>query len=126
MGHAQFRRALSPDGQLDSAVRRVVEFFEAHADGLCSLVEALGQDEVLRLLDAALDAASPAQPDDSLVVGALELLTDGLADVTAAELDLVAIRSSGSADPYAALRWYGARLSDLSRELRNSQRVERN
>jgi hypothetical protein len=124
MGHVHFRRALSPDGQLETAVSRVVEFFDAHAEGLCSLVEALGRDELLRLFDAALDAASPAQPNSSLVVGALELLTDGLADVTGAELDLVAIRWSGSADPYAALRWYGARLSDLSRNLRNSQRSQ--
>jgi hypothetical protein len=120
MRHLKVRRAVAPYGQVDTAVRRVVEFFDAHSEGLCSLVEALGQDELLRLFDAALDASSPAEPDGTVITRALELLSDGLAAVSVSELDQMAIRGCGPADPYAALRWYGARLSDLSKRLRNS------
>lgn len=122
MGHAHSRRALAPDGQVDTAVRRAVDFFDAHADGLCSLIEALAQDELLRLLEAALDASSPEGPNGILVAGAIELLSDSLAGVAVSELDQVAIRGCGPTDPYAALSWNGARLSDLSLELRNTLR----
>jgi hypothetical protein len=124
MGQLHFRRALLPNGSFDTAVRRVVDFFDAHSDGLCSLVEALGQDELLSLFDAALDACSPQVPNGDLVARALEQLADGLADVKNAELDLVAFRGCGPADPFAALGWYGSRLSDLSANLRNSRRRE--
>lgn len=120
MRHLQVRGAVAPNGHVDAAVRRVVDFFDAHSDGFCSLVEALGQDELLRLFDAALDAASPAEPNAAVVTRALELLSDGLAAVSVSELDHVAISGCGPSDPYAALRWYGARLSDLSEKLRST------
>lgn len=85
-------------------------------------MEALGQDELLRVFDAALDASSSGEPNGILVAWALELLSDGLAGVAVSELDQVAIGGCGPTDPYAALSWYGARLSDLSLELRNTLR----
>jgi hypothetical protein len=39
------------------------------------------------------------------------------AAVRVAELDVVATSTSAVRDPYAALSWYGARLSDLAASL---------
>jgi hypothetical protein len=48
---------------------------------------------------------------------AVSALRDALAEVRVAELDEVATKTSAVRDPYAALSWYGARLSDLAASL---------
>jgi hypothetical protein len=98
MGHVQLRQVPLPVGTITAPLSLVIAFFDNHAIGLSRLVEALGRED----------------PTTERAAYAVSALRDALAEVPVAELDMVATTTSAVGDPYAALSWYGARITDLA------------
>ncbi len=117
MGHAQLRPVPLPVGTITAPLSRVIAFFDNHAIGLSRLLEALGREDLGQSLDEAIAAVTDAAPTTERAAYAVSALRDALAEVPVAELDMVATTTSTVGDPYAALSWYGARLSDLAADL---------
>jgi hypothetical protein len=106
-----------PVGTITAPLSRVIAFFDVHAIGLSRLVDAIGREDLGQALDEAIAAVTGAAPNADRGAYAISALRDALAEVPVAELDLVATTTSIVGDPYAALSWYGARLSDLAADL---------
>lgn len=117
MGHVQLRPVPLPVGTITAPLSRVTAFFDDHAIGLSRLAEALGREDLGQALDEAIAAVTDAAPTTERAVYAVSTLRDALAEVHVADLDMVATTTSTIGDPYAALSWYGARLSDLAADL---------
>jgi selenocysteine lyase/cysteine desulfurase len=94
----------------------VIAFFDTHVVGLSRLVEAVGREDLGKALDEAIAAVSGAAPEAERAADAISALRDALAEVCVAELDEVAL-TAAVRDPYAALSWYGARLTEISTAL---------
>jgi hypothetical protein len=120
MGHVQLRPVPVPVGTISAPLTRVIAFVDAHAIGLSCLVEAIGREDLGQALDEAIAAVTGAAPDVEQVACTVSALRDALADVRVAELHEVATNTSAVWDPYAALSWYGARLSDLAAGLHSA------
>ena len=117
MGHVQLRPVPVPVGTISAPLSRVIAFVDNHAIGLSRLVDAIGREDIGQALDEAIAAVTGAAPDAERAASAVSALRDALAAVRVAELDVVAMSTSAVRDPYAALSWYGARLSDLAASL---------
>jgi hypothetical protein len=117
MGHVQLRPALVPVGTISAPLSRAIAFFDAHAVGLSRLVEAVGREDLGKALDEAIAAVSGAAPEAERAADAISALRDRLVEVRFAELDEVAMKTSAVRDPYAALSWNGARLTEISTAL---------
>ncbi len=117
MGHVQLRPVRVPVGTISAPLTRAIAFFDHHAIGLSRLVEAIGQEDLVKAIDEAIAAVTGAAPNAEWAAYAVSALRDALADVRVAELDEVATTTSTVGDPYATLTWYGARLSDLAADL---------
>jgi ABC-type transporter Mla subunit MlaD len=122
MRHVQLRPVPVPVsvGTISAPLSRVVAFFDMHALGLSRLVEAIGREDLGQALDEAIAAVSGAAPNAEAAADAVSTLRDALAEVPVAAVDAVATTTSGVWDPYTALLWYGARLSDLTAGLRSA------
>jgi hypothetical protein len=114
MGHVQLRPVPLPVGTITAPLSRVIAFFDNHAIGLSRLVEALGREDLGQALDEVIAAVTDAAPTTERAAYAVSALRDALAEVPVAELDMVATTTSAVGDPYAALSWYGARITDLA------------
>jgi hypothetical protein len=117
MGHVQLRPVPVPVGTISAPLSRVIAFFDNHAIGLSRLIEAIGREDLGKALDEAIAAVTDAAPTTERAAYAVSTLRDALAEVPVADLDMVATTTSTIGDPYAALSWYGARLSDLAADL---------
>jgi hypothetical protein len=117
MGHVQLRPAPLPVGTISAPLSRVIAFFDAQTVELSHLVEAIGREDLGKALDEAIAAVTGAAPNVERAAYAVSALRDALAEVRVAELDEVATKTSIVGNPYAALSWYGARLSDLAASL---------
>jgi len=87
------------------------DFLRRHGAGLCDLLD-IATDEVA--FDALCDLHSQSGsmfPDVYLVRSALRTIHDALAAAKAGKLDEVSLCAGYCVD--TALRWYGARISDL-------------
>jgi hypothetical protein len=114
MGHVQLRQVPLPVGTITAPLSLVIAFFDNHAIGLSRLVEALGREDLGQALDEVIAAVTDAAPTTERAAYAVSALRDALAEVPVAELDMVATTTSAVGDPYAALSWYGARITDLA------------
>jgi hypothetical protein len=117
MGHVQLRPAATPVGTISAPLARAIAFFDTHAIGLSRLVEAIGRKDLGEVLDEAIAAVTGTTPEAERAADAISALRDGLAEVRVAELDEVATKTSTVGDPYAALSWFGARITELSEGL---------
>jgi hypothetical protein len=119
MGHVQLRPAATPVGTISAPLTRAIAFFDTHAIGLSCLIEAIGRQELGKALDEAIAEVTDSAQNVGHVADVISALRDALAEVCVAELDEVAL-TSAVRDPYAALSWYGARLSDLAAGLHSA------
>ena len=117
MGHVQLRPAPLPVGNISAPLSRVIEFFDNHAIELSRLVEAIGREDLGKALDEAIASITGSAPNVERAAHAVSTLRDALAAVRVAELDEVATKTSTVRDPYAALSWYAARLTEASTAL---------
>ncbi|MCE0505006.1 hypothetical protein LR948_06565 [Roseivivax sp. GX 12232] len=87
------------------------DFLRRHGAGLCDLLDlAAGPTAFDALCDLHAQSGSVC-PDTYLVRGALRTIHEALASVQASTLDEVSLRAGYCVG--TALRWYGARISDL-------------
>ena len=95
---------------LDAALD-VATFLRRHGAGLCDLLEALGQAEAFEALCDLNAQGDHAQPDPQVSQAALQRIVHQLGQMPVSHVDR--ITRAARLDVDAALRWYGARLTDV-------------
>ena len=113
MGHVRLRPAPVPVGTISAPLTLAIAFFDTHAVGLSRLVDAIGREDLGKTLDEAIAAVTGSALNAERAADAVSALRDALVEVRVAELDEVAMTATVG-DPYAALSWYGARVTDLA------------
>ena len=94
------------------------DFLGKEAEGLRELLNVCGETAASNAVDHLQGLCSAVNPDVVAIGRQLETVGSALADISFRKLEEMALAGHGPRNFDAALRWYGARVSELCGTLR--------
>lgn len=95
-------------------VDTVGQFLATEAEGLKEILDLFGAAEAFDAVVELEGLCAVAPPDVTAIGMALETVLHALESIPFIVLEHIAISGQGPRDLHAAVRWYGARIADLS------------
>ena len=105
---------------VEAAIVDTALFIDRNASSLCEILELWSDaDGIDTLLDAIAICDTPF-PDRVALAAAMNKMHSILASITTGQINDGCSSGLGPIDPFAAVAWHGARISDLSRRLKSN------